>query len=110
MGGLVFIYVRGAQIQSTMFNEAAKKFYTIFEMGKICWCSSKRIAHIECLEEMVLLDSGLRRHRQSLLWLFGCCAMRPSLHGCLILQMLLKMRHDQEVAAFRTAARLFPGL
>ncbi|TVU47936.1 hypothetical protein EJB05_07554 [Eragrostis curvula] len=39
--------VDGTQIQATMFNEAAKKFYPIFEMGKVYYISkgSLRIAN-----------------------------------------------------------------
>lgn len=42
-----FVYVQGTQIQATMFNEAAKKFYPIFELGKVYYVSkgSLRIAN-----------------------------------------------------------------
>jgi replication factor A1 len=44
---LDFLYVQGTQIQSIMFNEAAKKFYPTFEMGKVYYISkgSLRIAN-----------------------------------------------------------------
>jgi replication factor A1 len=39
--------VQGTQIQATMFNEAAKKFYSMFELGKVYYVSkgSLRIAN-----------------------------------------------------------------
>jgi replication factor A1 len=42
-----FVYAQGTQIQATMFNEAAKKFYPIFELGKVYYVSkgSLRIAN-----------------------------------------------------------------
>ena len=42
-----FMYAQGTQIQATMFNEAAKKFYPIFELGKVYYVSkgSLRIAN-----------------------------------------------------------------
>lgn len=41
------VYAQGTQIQATMFNEAAKKFYPIFELGKVYYVSkgSLRIAN-----------------------------------------------------------------
>ena len=41
------MYVQGTQIQATMFNEAAKKFYPMFELGKVYYVSkgSLRIAN-----------------------------------------------------------------
>ncbi|EMS53693.1 Replication protein A 70 kDa DNA-binding subunit [Triticum urartu] len=39
--------IKGTQIQATMFNEAAKKFYPVFELGKVYYISkgSLRIAN-----------------------------------------------------------------
>jgi replication factor A1 len=44
---LDFLYVQGTQIQATLFNEAAKKLYPMFEMGKVYYISkeSLRIAN-----------------------------------------------------------------
>jgi replication factor A1 len=41
------VYAQGTQIQATMFDEAAKKFYPIFELGKVYYVSkgSLRIAN-----------------------------------------------------------------
>uniref|UniRef100_A0A0D9VR72 Replication protein A subunit n=1 Tax=Leersia perrieri TaxID=77586 RepID=A0A0D9VR72_9ORYZ len=43
----VLVYRLGTQIQATMFNEAAKKFYPMFELGKVYYISkgSLRIAN-----------------------------------------------------------------
>lgn len=32
-------YLQGTQIQATMFNEAARKFFDVFEMGKVYYIS-----------------------------------------------------------------------
>ncbi|TVU20674.1 hypothetical protein EJB05_36893, partial [Eragrostis curvula] len=84
-----------------MFNEAAKKFYTIFEMGKVYYICKGPHRNVNKQFKTVQYDYELTLNKNAV--------VEEAEGEIFISQMLLKMRHDQEVAAFRTAARLFPG-
>lgn len=61
----VEFYFQGTQIQATMFNEAARKFFNVFEMGKVYYISkgslkiaNKQFKTVQNDYEMTLNESS----------------------------------------------------